>query len=196
MPEAAIEFHRVEKHYGGRKVVDGLSFDVRAGECFGLLGPNGAGKTTTLRMLAGNDNLVQAARTVIGMGPQTLIVKHGGVALANAGHLPPYLNGKEMVVEGALPLGVMASVEFSLMHFPLQPGDRLTLLTDGIVEAQSQDGKSGRRDLFGFARTSELMQQGRPAAEIAAAAQRFGQNDDITVLRVEFTGATEEALAR
>jgi lipooligosaccharide transport system ATP-binding protein len=53
MPEAAIEFHRVEKHYGGRKVVDGLSFDVRAGECFGLLGPNGAGKTTTLRMLLG-----------------------------------------------------------------------------------------------------------------------------------------------
>jgi lipooligosaccharide transport system ATP-binding protein len=53
MPEAAIEFHRVEKHYGGRKVVDGLSFDVRIGECFGLLGPNGAGKTTTLRMLLG-----------------------------------------------------------------------------------------------------------------------------------------------
>jgi hypothetical protein len=40
------------------------------------------------------------------------------------------------------------------------------------------------------------MQQDRPAAEIAAAAQRFGQNDDITVLRVEFTGATEEALVR
>jgi lipooligosaccharide transport system ATP-binding protein len=53
MPEAAIEFHRVEKHYGGKKVVDGLSFDVRVGECFGLLGPNGAGKTTTLRMLLG-----------------------------------------------------------------------------------------------------------------------------------------------
>jgi lipooligosaccharide transport system ATP-binding protein len=53
MSDAAIEFHRVEKRYGGRKVVDGLSFDVRVGECFGLLGPNGAGKTTTLRMLLG-----------------------------------------------------------------------------------------------------------------------------------------------
>jgi len=53
MSDAAIEFHRVEKRYGGRKVVDGLSFDVRPGECFGLLGPNGAGKTTTLRMLLG-----------------------------------------------------------------------------------------------------------------------------------------------
>ena len=49
----AIEFHDVVKHYGGRAVVDGLSFHVRRGECFGLLGPNGAGKTTTLKMLLG-----------------------------------------------------------------------------------------------------------------------------------------------
>lgn len=37
---------------GKRLAVDGISFQVRAGEVFGLLGPNGAGKTTTLRMLA------------------------------------------------------------------------------------------------------------------------------------------------
>ncbi len=49
----AIEFSVVRKHYGERTVVDGLSFDVRPGECFGLLGPNGAGKTTTLKMLLG-----------------------------------------------------------------------------------------------------------------------------------------------
>jgi lipooligosaccharide transport system ATP-binding protein len=49
----AIEFNEVRKHYGARTVVDGLSFDVRPGECFGLLGPNGAGKTTTLKMLLG-----------------------------------------------------------------------------------------------------------------------------------------------
>lgn len=51
--EAAIEFSEVRKHYGAKNVVDGLSFDVRPGECFGLLGPNGAGKTTTLKMLLG-----------------------------------------------------------------------------------------------------------------------------------------------
>jgi len=49
----AIEFSEVIKSYGAKNVVDGLSFDVRPGECFGLLGPNGAGKTTTLRMLLG-----------------------------------------------------------------------------------------------------------------------------------------------
>ncbi len=39
------------KVYGGKKVVKGISFDVKQGEVFGILGPNGAGKTTTLEML-------------------------------------------------------------------------------------------------------------------------------------------------
>jgi ABC-2 type transport system ATP-binding protein len=41
------------KRYGDRTAVDGLHFDVAAGEILGLVGPNGAGKTTTLRTLSG-----------------------------------------------------------------------------------------------------------------------------------------------
>lgn len=41
------------KNYPGLRAVDGISFAVRAGTCFGLLGPNGAGKTTTLEILEG-----------------------------------------------------------------------------------------------------------------------------------------------
>ncbi len=41
------------KSYGRRRVVDGVSMDVNAGEIVGLLGPNGAGKTTTFRMICG-----------------------------------------------------------------------------------------------------------------------------------------------
>lgn len=41
------------KTYGAIAAVNGLSFSVQRGECFGLLGPNGAGKTTTIRMLYG-----------------------------------------------------------------------------------------------------------------------------------------------
>jgi hypothetical protein len=112
------------------------------------------------------------------------IAPDGAVMLANAGHLPPYLNGKEMAMEGSLPLGVMEGAEFSVMRFQMQPGDRLTLLTDGVVEAQNE-----KNELFGFVRTSELMQKNISAAEIAAAAQAFGQEDDITVVTVERVGA-------
>ena len=48
-----LQTHNVSKSYGGRKVVDGVSVSVRAGEIVGLLGPNGAGKTTTFYMCVG-----------------------------------------------------------------------------------------------------------------------------------------------
>jgi ABC-2 type transport system ATP-binding protein len=41
------------KHYAGTTAVDGVSFSIPRGTCFGLLGPNGAGKTTTVEMLEG-----------------------------------------------------------------------------------------------------------------------------------------------
>jgi len=44
----------------------------------------------------------------------------GTVTLANAGHMPPYLNGEMMSVEGALPLGMLAGPEFSVMRFKLK----------------------------------------------------------------------------
>ena len=51
--ENALKVSGLAKSYGGRKAVDGISFEVKRGELYALLGPNGAGKTTTLRMIAG-----------------------------------------------------------------------------------------------------------------------------------------------
>ncbi len=50
---SAIAVRGLARSFGAVRAVDGLTFDVQAGELFGLVGPDGAGKTTTLRMLAG-----------------------------------------------------------------------------------------------------------------------------------------------
>jgi len=104
----------------------------------------------------------------------------GMATLANAGHLPPYLNGREMQMEGSLPLGVIAEPEFPVMYFKLKTGDTLMLMSDGIAEAQDEHGH-----LFGFERIDQMLREPMTASSLAAAAQSFGQEDDILVLRIE-----------
>ena len=110
------------------------------------------------------------------------IAPDGTVTIANAGHLAPYLGGEELSLESGLPLGVIADVRYPESTFVLAPGDTLTFVSDGVIEAQSAAG-----ELFGFDRTRQISQ--RSAEEIAQAAQAFGQRDDITVLTVKFAPA-------
>ncbi|ONI90456.1 ABC transporter ATP-binding protein [Saccharothrix sp. ALI-22-I] len=53
MAEGVLEIDRVSKRYGEVVALDGMTFDVRAGELFGFVGSNGAGKTTTMRIALG-----------------------------------------------------------------------------------------------------------------------------------------------
>ena len=110
------------------------------------------------------------------------IAQNGTLTLANAGHLPPYLNGEEIPLESSLPLGITADTSYAESTLQLNPVDRLTFLSDGVVEAQSPAG-----ELFGFDRTREI--SGHSAEEIARAASTFGQQDDITVLTLQFAPA-------
>jgi serine phosphatase RsbU (regulator of sigma subunit) len=71
------------------------------------------------------------------------IQSDGAVTLANAGSLPPYLNGIEVPMEGALPLGTIPGAEFSISHFQIGRGDTLTLISDGILEALDQAKATG-----------------------------------------------------
>jgi len=55
------------KKFGDLTAVDGISFDIRQGECFGFLGPNGAGKTSTIRMIHCVSPVTSGNLTVNGM---------------------------------------------------------------------------------------------------------------------------------
>jgi hypothetical protein len=114
----------------------------------------------------------------------------GSTMLANAGHVAPYLNGEELPMEGALPLGMFEGAEPSVMHFELKAGDRLVLMSDGIAEAMDASGK-----LFGFERVRELLRTATTAVEVADAVQAFGQEDDISVISVTSTAAGTSAAA-
>jgi hypothetical protein len=119
-------------------------------------------------------------------GFTTCLVLHasadGKLIVANAGHLAPYLEGKELPIENGLPLGLDPHAIYPESQFQIPPGARLTLLTDGVVEARSKSG-----ELFGFERTAAMSAE--PAEKIAQAAQQFGQEDDITVLTLRFAPA-------
>lgn len=103
----------------------------------------------------------------------------GSISSANAGHIPPYLNGKELAMEGALPLGSLRNANYPVTQWSLDPGDSLLLISDGVIEAQDHKG-----NLFGFDRLQALLGSQPSAAAVAAAAEAFGQQDDITVLSV------------
>jgi serine phosphatase RsbU (regulator of sigma subunit) len=105
------------------------------------------------------------------------ITADGWVTIANAGHLSPYLDGHEVELPGALPLGVISGGNYETIQFYLAHGSRLTFYSDGVVEAQNSQG-----ELFGFERAKAISTE--PAAAIVEAAKLFGQEDDITVVAI------------
>jgi hypothetical protein len=103
----------------------------------------------------------------------------GRFTLANAGHLPLYVNGAEMAFAGSLPLGLEESASYEQSSLEMADGDVMVLLTDGIAEAQNE-----QRVLLGFSRVERMLRAGATARHVAETAQEYGQNDDITVISV------------
>ena len=101
----------------------------------------------------------------------------GACVIANAGHPPPFLNAAEMDTPGALPLGLIDGIVYRELRFEIRPEDRLSLYTDGLLEARNSGG-----ELYGFERVNQLFAAKPSAAEAAKAAVDFGQDDDITIL--------------
>ncbi len=107
----------------------------------------------------------------------------GALVIANAGHLGPYRDGRELELLPGLPLGVIADAQYEQTTFQLEHGERLVFLSDGVVEATNSDG-----ELFGFERTQQVSNE--PARYIAQTAQHFGQTDDITVVSLYVASRT------
>jgi Stage II sporulation protein E (SpoIIE) len=101
----------------------------------------------------------------------------GACTIACAGHPSPLLNGCEIDLPGALPLGIDPSVAYPEIQLQIEPGDRFALYTDGLLEARAPSG-----EIFSFERLQSLFASDADAAAATAEAVAFGQEDDITVL--------------
>lgn len=112
----------------------------------------------------------------------------GRLTLVNAGHLPPYLDGKALPIGGSLPLGLVEQTSLETLTLQLEPGARLTFLTDGVVEAHDAGSSA---NLFGFERAAAISRQ--PARAIAESAAEYGQQDDITVIGLTLAGEPQPA---
>jgi lipooligosaccharide transport system ATP-binding protein len=79
-----IRAENLVKAYGEFRAVDGISFEVPAGESFGLLGPNGAGKSTTMRMIGGVTQRTGGKLEIMGLDPE----RQGPEVRAHLGVVP------------------------------------------------------------------------------------------------------------
>ena len=71
MNEPSISVRELTKSFGGRRVVDSLSFDVQKGQVFALLGHNGAGKSTTIDLILGLKAPEGGTAKILGMDAAT-----------------------------------------------------------------------------------------------------------------------------
>jgi ABC-2 type transport system ATP-binding protein len=126
MAQPAIRISGLVKTYGTKRAVDGLSFEVCAGEIFALLGPNGAGKTTTVEILEGYRKPDSGRVQVLGCDP-----------IADAARLKPRIGA--MLQEGGLYPAITPREALDLFaHFYRHPRDtdellRLTGLEDSAA---------------------------------------------------------------
>jgi len=65
--EKVLDIKQLSKKYGKKTALEGITFSVPEGTCFGLLGPNGAGKSTTMKILTGIVEADQGTAIILGM---------------------------------------------------------------------------------------------------------------------------------
>ncbi|CAN5787902.1 ATP-binding cassette domain-containing protein [soil metagenome] len=119
-----IRARGLTKRFGAFTAVDGVDFDVAAGESFGFLGPNGAGKTSTMRMIACVSPRTEGELSVLGMDPE----EHGPRIRAKLGVVPQNdtLDTELSVLENLLIYGRYFDISYR------EAGQRATELLDFV----------------------------------------------------------------
>jgi ribose transport system ATP-binding protein len=107
MAEEFLRMKGISKSYPGVKALDGVSFDVRAGEVHALIGENGAGKSTLMKILAGAQIADSGAVEIEGRAvrhptPETML-EHGIAVIYQELMLVPHLSVAENIFLGRLP---------------------------------------------------------------------------------------------
>lgn len=135
--QPVISARNLSKHYGEFRAVDGISFEVPAGESFGLLGPNGAGKSTTMRMIGGVSQRTSGDLAIMGLDPE----QHGPEVRAHLGVVPQQDNLDEelrvrdnLIVYGryfGLPLSYLKPKADELLEFA-QLTDKASAKVDSL----------------------------------------------------------------
>lgn len=119
---ALVQVKDLRKSYGTLLALQGITFEIGAGEVFGLLGPNGAGKTTTIEILEGLRQPDSGAVMVCGMNParEQLVLKERIGAQLQATVLPDKIRVEEALALFASFYQKPASIEMLLERFGLR----------------------------------------------------------------------------
>jgi ABC-2 type transport system ATP-binding protein len=142
---AAVEVDGLTKRYGGRAVVDGVSFRIGRGELFALLGPNGAGKTTTVEILEGYRRADGGRVRVLGTDPAAAGRDHRarvGLMLQGGGGIDPRMTAREV-------LGLHGAFHSA----PIAPAALLALvgLGESVARTRYRRLSGGERQRLGLA---------------------------------------------
>ena len=106
-PTYAVSLRTISKAFGNTQALNGVSFDVTSGDCFGLIGPNGAGKTTAFSIVAGYLHPDEGMALVLDHDARaTDMLKARLSVLPQDAMLPPYENVGEFLVHLALLQGI------------------------------------------------------------------------------------------
>jgi ABC-2 type transport system ATP-binding protein len=150
----AIQFHDVGKTYRGARgtlrALDGVRFDIEAGEFFGLLGPNGAGKTTLISILAGLNRATEGRVTVMGHD----VVADYALARKSLGIVP-----QELVFDPFF--SVRETLRIQSGYFGVAPGAALDGWIDELLHELGLADKAGSnmRQLSGGMKRRVLVAQ-------------------------------------